>query len=423
MAVSNGVPEDPRLAAIAADIDEARFGAMLLDADWNLVWVSEEMKKFCFYPPYEPLYGRHAIENYMSDAFCRLVTEESQMEMMMQHSPYLMWSTKGGKEGYKKLVRAAQQEWFDSGHDIPEWAKAQGVSAAETVDLMEQMIDQMEPAEPPPVIVGAFDFLYEDLPPTRIAEISIKLVDEQGEVYGSLTLYLPALPAGVLQLVTRGDEGMFERMVDLVHPGRNPAAILFCDLQDSGALSRRLPSAAYFKLVRALTTAIDDCIVQNKGIVGKHAGDGVTAFFLADHLGSASAAARAAIVAGQAIATEAGKVAKEVGEETGLIEAADGVVNVGLHWGGTLYMGQLVTGGRLEVTALGDSVNEGARIQECARDGDILVSKILIENLTDEDAAAINVDPDSLVYRTVGELGRATEKAKRDAGGIPVTTL
>jgi class 3 adenylate cyclase len=86
-------------------------------------------------------------------------------------------------------------------------------------------------------------------------------------------------------------------------------------------------------------------------------------------------------------------------------------------------MGQLVTGGRLEVTALGDPVTECARIQEAAREGDILASKQLVENLTDADARALGVDPDSLVYRTVGELSHASEKAKRDAGGIPVTTL
>jgi class 3 adenylate cyclase len=175
--------------------------------------------------------------------------------------------------------------------------------------------------------------------------------------------------------------------------------------------------------VRALTTAIDEYIVAHKGIVGKHAGDGVTAFFLADDLGSPSAAARAAIEAGRAIANGAGKVAKEVGEETGLIEAADCVINVGIHWGGTLYMGQLVTGGRLEVTALGDPVNECARIQESAREGDILASKQLVENLTDDDAGALKLDPDALVYRTIGELSSSSEKAKRDAGGIPVTTL
>jgi class 3 adenylate cyclase len=86
-------------------------------------------------------------------------------------------------------------------------------------------------------------------------------------------------------------------------------------------------------------------------------------------------------------------------------------------------MGQLVTGGRLEITALGDAVNECARIQETARDGEALVSKNLIEHLTDDDAASIGLDPDTLVYRTLGELENAQEKAKRDAGTIPVTPL
>ncbi|HWL65771.1 MAG TPA: adenylate/guanylate cyclase domain-containing protein [Actinomycetota bacterium] len=415
--------EDPRLRQVADQVDRARFGGMLLDSDWNLVWVSEEMIKFLFEPPYEPLLGQHVIHNYMSDAFCRLISEESQIEMMMKMAPYLIWGTPGGKEGLKKIMSEAHQHYFELGRDVPQWAKDAGINHEQTLEMLLEGLDTVEPVEPPGMWIETFEFLYKDLPPTRIAEMQMPLRDDSGDIFGYLVLYMPALPAGVLQLVARGDEGMFERMIDLVEPGRNPAAILFCDLQDSGVLSRRLPSAAYFKLVRALTDAIDECVVQHKGIVGKHAGDGVTAFFLADDLGSPSGAAHAAIEAGRRIAAGAGRVAKEVGEETGLIEAADCVVNVGLHWGGTLYMGQLVTGGRLEVTALGDTVNECARIQETARDGTILGSKQLIENLTPEDAETLNVDPDSLVYRTVAELSSATEKAKRDAGGIPVTTL
>jgi class 3 adenylate cyclase len=95
----------------------------------------------------------------------------------------------------------------------------------------------------------------------------------------------------VLTLVARGDEGMFKRMAKLFEPGRRQAAMLFADLQMSGALSRRLPSAAKFRFVRAITTAIDEAVVRHTGIVGKHAGDGVTALFLADDLGSSSAAA------------------------------------------------------------------------------------------------------------------------------------
>lgn len=417
------LPDDPRLVDVARQIDATRFGALMMDAQWNLVWVSEEMRKFLFQPPYEPLYGRHVVDNYMSDAFCRLVSEETQLDMLRKHAPYEMWGTPGGKEGYIEIVRAAHREYFDQGRPVPQWAQESGLTHEETLEMAIQLLQEMEPVEPPSLNIDVFEFLYEDLPPTDVAEIQLKLVDASGEVYGYLALYMPALPTGVLQLVARGDVGMFERMIDLVQPGRNPAAILFCDLQDSGVLSRRLPSGAYFKLVRALTTAIDEYVVKHLGIVGKHAGDGVTAFFLADDLGSPSGAARAAVEAARAIADGAGRVAKAVGEETGLIEAADCLLNVGIHWGGTLYMGQLVTGGRLEVTALGDPVTECARIQEAARDGDILASKQLMENLTDADAKALGVDTDALVYRTVAELSHASEKAKRDAGGIPVTTL
>jgi class 3 adenylate cyclase len=116
--------------------------------------------------------------------------------------------------------------------------------------------------------------------------------------------------------------------------------------------------------------------------------------------------------------------AAEIESETGgLVTSADCPINVGLHWGGSLYMGQLVTGGRLEVTALGDEVNECARIQETARDGAILVSKTMVENLSGEDAAALDFDLDGLSYSPIAAIPTASEKAVRDAGGIAVATL
>ena len=98
--------------------------------------------------------------------------------------------------------------------------------------------------------------------------------------------------------MARGNPGMFERMARLIEPARHRTAILFADLQASSVLSRRLSSASYFDLIKTLTTAIDSAVVKGLGIVGRHAGDGVTAFFLADDVGSASAAARATIEAG-----------------------------------------------------------------------------------------------------------------------------
>jgi class 3 adenylate cyclase len=82
-----------------------------------------------------------------------------------------------------------------------------------------------------------------------------------------------------------------------------------------------------------------------------------------------------------------------------------------------------VTGGRLEVTALGDEVNETARIQQSARDGALLASKSLLERLEPDDAAALGVEPDRIRYRALAEVEGATDKARRDAGGVAVTSI
>ena len=83
-------------------------------------------------------------------------------------------------------------------------------------------------------------------------------------------------------------------------------------------------------------------------------------------------------------------------------------------------MGSINTSGRSEVAALGDEVNEGARIEACATGGRTLASKDLIERLDVHDADALGLDPDRLTYTALRDLETATEKARRDAPAIPV---
>ncbi len=54
------------------------------------------------------------------------------------------------------------------------------------------------------------------------------------------------------------------------------------------------------------------------------------------------------------------------------------------------------------MTALGDEVNEAARIEACASGGRMLASKNLIERLDPHDAAALDIDPDHLTYTRLG---------------------
>ena len=99
------------------------------------------------------------------------------------------------------------------------------------------------------------------------------------------------------------------------------------------------------------------------------------------------------------------------------------VIRAGLHWGATLYIGSIVTRGRTEVTALGDEVNEAARIEACATGGRALASKDLIERLDAADAVALAIDPIHLSYTPLAELDTATDKARRDAPAIPVCEI
>ncbi|MGI8774869.1 MAG: hypothetical protein ACR2KQ_07645 [Actinomycetota bacterium] len=98
-------------------------------------------------------------------------------------------------------------------------------------------------------------------------------------------------------------------------------------------------------------------------------------------------------------------------------------MKVGLHWGGTLYMGQLVPGGRLEVTALGDEVNEAARVQQSAAPGTTLVTKHLLERLDPVDAADLGIDLEKTRFEVIADLATADDKARRDAGALAVSCV
>ncbi len=112
------------------------------------------------------------------------------------------------------------------------------------------------------------------------------------------------------------------------------------------------------------------CVVEAGGITGRHSGDGVVAFFLAENLGSESAAARACIRAARALREATLQFA-----ERSDMAPDELTMRFGVHSGAGLYLGLISTVGRTEVTALGDDVNDAARIEACAAGGRLLASK------------------------------------------------
>jgi class 3 adenylate cyclase len=139
------------------------------------------------------------------------------------------------------------------------------------------------------------------------------------------------------------------------------------------------------------------------------------AFFLADTAGSESAAASACITAARNLRACLPDIAARS-------DLADSQVSLrfGLHWGATVYMGRILTSGRSEVTALGDEVNETARIEACAAGGRMLASKSLVERLDRADANALGLETSHITYSILSDLSTATDKARRDAPSIAV---
>lgn len=382
----------PELAHWAELIERLRWAGFLLDPDHRLVWASPDVQRFLGSPREEELgYGLHVLEAFTRAPWRRLATSDSGRRLLSDLGPFVI----GDGPARKAILEAVPEEF-------------------------RELLGEVEPRPFTGPIATSFDHVEPhaegDLPVSRVNMLAMPLRDESGTSVGALLMGYMSVRPGLVSLLARGDEAMYERMAKLVEPQSHEGAILFCDLEGSTDLARTLPTAEYFRLIRSLWTEIDALVAQNKGIVGKHAGDGASAFFLVDALGSPSQAAAGAIRTARSIHDRSEDI-------FGTALDSSCLMRIGVHWGSSLYIGQLVPGGRLDITALGDAVNECARIQDCADPHQTLASKQLVEQLSPDDAAGLGIDADKIRYQPVAEIEDASEKAIAVAGAIPVAAL
>ena len=386
------LPAHPLLRAWASALNENGYWATLLDAEWQHVFTTDEL--LLSYrdmgSPTTPPIGSH----FFSAEYRKFMaipgsfaSSEVRRAWFSDVGRYVLAGTPGGRDELRRLVD-------------PELA---------------DLVDLLEPNGFPAIWTNLRDFTTAGAEAAASA-VWIRIDDADGKRVGVCQLPKPA--AGMSHLAraaATADLTHLERMRVIEAPDRHPAAILMADLDASSPLGRHLSTAQYFAFGRRLLRTADRCVIDAGGIVGRHAGDGVVAFFLADTTGSESAAARGCITAARNLR----EMLPDIGARSELSDA-EVSLRFGLHWGATLYMGRILTAGRSEVTALGDEANEAARIEACATGGKVLASKSLIERLNRTDADALGLDTRHTKYTPLADLSTATDKARRDAPSIAV---
>lgn len=389
------LPADPALAAVTAALNETGHWAEVVDEHWNWVFLTDDLRQS---------YGRPGAPADFPAGEFYFGPEAEAARTEMVGGPTLSESTRRQLAGYGAWTLA------DLGGDRDALRAAVAPRLADLVDGLPQ--DDGRDVRTVLQLGGSGTGLAHVEVPT----FGLRVRRPDGSLAGTAIVMKPAPGMATLAALSiGGDLGHFQRMYAVNAAARRPAAILFADLEASSPLSKRLPTASYFALARRLVRAADVAVIDAGGLVGRHVGDGTVAFFLAEHAGSESAAARGCIEAARGLRAAAADVAAQSD-----LEPEDLTLRMGLHWGSTLYVGSVITAGRSEVTALGDEVNATARIEACATGGRVLASKDLLERLSADDAAALGIDLRTATYTPLADLPSATEKARRDAPAIAV---
>jgi class 3 adenylate cyclase len=153
-------------------------------------------------------------------------------------------------------------------------------------------------------------------------------------------------------------------------------AVLVSELQDSARVWAELPPEEYFELVSRIWAMDEPIFRRHHGAHGKHAGDGLVCHFMprpdSSHLWNVLAAA-----------VEMKEAMRGVSKEWQLRKgwATELYVNTGVNEGQE-WLGRLKAGAPPELSALGKTITQAARISEFARRGAVWATKNLVAKLT-----------------------------------------
>lgn len=148
-------------------------------------------------------------------------------------------------------------------------------------------------------------------------------------------------------------------------PGGNEVemSMLFIDVRGSTALSETMSPTEFSQLINRFYTGATRLIAEEDGLVGKLAGDAVSAFWGVGF-------------AGPNYVQRTVKVAQNLVHH---MEGQGIPVGIGVHWGVAFFGSMGTAHGVTDITALGDEVNTAARLASKAVAGEIIISEQALE--------------------------------------------
>src|SRR5438874_7142540 len=262
------LPGDPTLAATAVAMRDAGQWGEIFDRNWRIVYMTDELRtsaglglELVSVPLGEHVFGREALETRLGWGTGAMQLQAFR-DMLSALGPWVLADIPGGRAALAAMVDPRLADIID------------GLSPAELPSTFTFPLSGISPAGGGPV-------------PLRM--MASRVYEGDGRIAGTALILMPAVGMSVLAtMAATGDVGHFQRMQQVAKATRRPAAVLFADLESSSPLARRLSTHAYFSLGRRLARAADECSVDSGGLVGRHVGDGVVAFFLAETAGSES---------------------------------------------------------------------------------------------------------------------------------------
>jgi len=181
----------------------------------------------------------------------------------------------------------------------------------------------------------------------------------------------------MLNLLARRDEVIRSLLCHRL-PVLSQLAVLVTDLQSSVKICSELPPEEYFQLINEIWAAMAPIFRKYHATIGKHAGDGMLYYFLpqpdSDHMFNALQCAHS-IRQEMVRISKSWQLSKNWHNELYL--------NTGVHEGQE-WLGTFQSSTSVEFVALGDTINQAARISEFARYGSIWASKNLVSKLPHE---------------------------------------